>query len=236
MKAIIPDISELSGKVSLRQMLLICGILSIELYVGTDVLAAILWNDYSYTSQTVSELIAIDSPTRPFVIPFFVAYAVLVYAFGVGVWLSAGGKQVLRLTAIGMVGKEVLGLLVTLFFPIHLRGIEGTLTDTMHAILTGVGVFFFMFPAMLFGAWGFGKKFKIYSIVTMVVFLICGVLTGIEAPKLVANQPTPWIGILERVNIYGYFLWVVMLTVKLLHTVKDNNSIFININNNRIQL
>ena len=214
---------ESSRKVLLRQTLLVCGILSTLLYIGTDIMATIKWEEYDYTSQAVSELIAIGAPTRSLVVPFFVLYALLVYAFGVGVWLSAGLKRALRITAIGMIGKEVLGLIVTLFFPIHLRGVEVTITDTMHIVLTGVGVFLFMFPAMLFGASVFGKCFRIYSVVTILVFLTCGVLTGLLAPQLASNQPTPWLGILERINIYGYFLWVVVLAIMLLkkETIKD---------------
>jgi len=42
-----------------RKLLLICGILSSLLYVGTDILAAMLYEGYSYTSQSISELGAI---------------------------------------------------------------------------------------------------------------------------------------------------------------------------------
>jgi hypothetical protein len=55
-----------------RKLLLVCGILSSLLYVATVVLAAMRWEGYSSTSQTVSELIAIDAPTRPLVVPLFI--------------------------------------------------------------------------------------------------------------------------------------------------------------------
>jgi len=199
-----------------RKVLLVCGILSALLYVGTDILAAMRWEGYSYVSQTVSELIAIDAPTRPLVVPLFTTYAILVYAFAVGVWQSAGPKRALRVTAVGMAGKEILGLAVTLFFPIHLRGVEGTLSDIMHGILTGVGVLLFMFPAMGFGAAAFGKRFRLYSIVTILIFLVCGTLAGLDGPRVAANLPTPWMGVWERINIFGYMLWVVVLAISLL--------------------
>lgn len=202
-----------SGKVSLKRILLICGILSSMLYVGTDILAAFLWKNYSYTSQTVSELIAIDAPTRPLVVPLFITYSLLVYAFGVGVWQSSGRKRALRFASVGIVGKEILGLVVTIFFPIHLRGVEGTLTDTMHIILTGVGVFLCMFPAIGFGAAAIGKQFRLYSIVTMMIFIVFGVLTFLDGSRISANLPTPWMGVWERINIYGYMLWVVVLAI-----------------------
>lgn len=213
-----------SGKVSLKRILLICGILSSMLYVGTDILAAFLWKNYSYTSQTVSELIAIDAPTRPLVVPLFITYSLLVYAFGVGVWQSSGRKRALRFASVGIVGKEVLGLLVTIFSPIHLRGVEGTLTDTMHIILTGVGVLLCMFPAIGFAAAAFGKQFRLYSIATMMIFIVFGVLTFIDGSRISANLPTPLIGVWERINIYGYMLWVVALAIILLRLEKRQNS------------
>jgi hypothetical protein len=198
-----------------RKVLLVCGILSSLLYVATVVLAAIRWEGYSSTSQTVSELIAIDAPTTPLVVPLFVIYSLLVYAFGVGIWRSAGQKRALRFAAVGLVGKEVLGLVVTLFFPMHLRGVEGTLTDTMHAILTGVGVLF-MLLAIGFAATAFGKQFRLYSIATILILLVFGILAGLDGSRLAANLPTPWMGVWERINIFGYMLWVVVLTIVLL--------------------
>ncbi|MBE9166910.1 DUF998 domain-containing protein [Pleurocapsales cyanobacterium LEGE 06147] len=198
-----------------RKILLVCGILSSLLYVATVVLAPMQWEGYSSTSQTVSELIAIDAPTTPLVVPLFIIYSVLVYAFGWGVWISAGRKRALRLTAVGLIGKEVLGLVATLFFPMHLRGVEGTLTDTMHAILSMVGVLF-MLLAIGSGATAFGKYFRLYSIATILLLVVGGTLAGLDASRLEANLPTPWMGVTERINIYAYMLWVVVLSIALL--------------------
>jgi len=200
-----------------RKVLLICGIPAALLYVGTDRLAAMRWEDYSSASQTFSELIAIDAPTRPLVVPLSIIYSLLVYAFGVGVWRSAGPKLALRFAGGFMIGKEVLGLVVTLFFPIHLRGVEGTLTDTMHAILTGVGVLFILL-AIVFGATAFGKRFRLYSIVTIVILVAFGVLAGLNGPQMAANLPTPWLGVWERINIFGYMLWSVVFAIAFLRT------------------
>jgi hypothetical protein len=53
----------------LRKILLVCGILAALLYVGSDILAAMRWEGYSYTAQTVSELRAVGAPTRAFLVP-----------------------------------------------------------------------------------------------------------------------------------------------------------------------
>lgn len=103
-----------------RKALLICGVLSSLLYVGADIFGAMLWESYSYTSQTVSELSAIGAPTRPLVVPFFLAYGVLVIAFGVGVWGSAGRKRAMRVVGGLLVGYGVV-CLTGPFTPMHQR-------------------------------------------------------------------------------------------------------------------
>ncbi|HET7818274.1 MAG TPA: hypothetical protein VFL70_03120, partial [Bacteroidia bacterium] len=82
------------------------------------------------------------------------------------------------------------------------------------------GVLFCMFPAMGFGAAAFGKSFRIYSIITMAVFIIFGTLSGFMGEALFKNEPTPWMGIYERINIYGYMIWVIVFVILL---VKRNN-------------
>jgi len=201
--------------------MLICGILSSLLYIATDVLAATLWEDYSPVSQTVSELIAINAPTRPLVVPLFVAYSLLVYAFGLGAWRSSGRNRALRFTGGLLIGKEILGLVVTIFFPIHLRGVEGTSVDTMHGILTGVGVLFILL-AIGFGATPFGPRFRLYSIVTIVMLVVFGLLTGVDAPRIGADQSTPWMGVFERVAISGFLIWVMALAITLLRAEDDS--------------
>ena len=204
----------------IQKALFWCGIISSLLYIFTDILAVMHWKGYSYTSQTFSELIASGAPTRPLVVPLSMIYGLLILSFGIGVWRSAGQKRVLRVAAALIVAKEIIGVLVTLFAPIHMRGVAGNLSDTMHAVFTAVGVLLCMFPAMGFAAAAFGKRFRVYSSVTMAVFLVCGVLAGMNGPKIAANLPTPGTGVLERINIYGYMLWIVVFAIILLQ--KEN--------------
>src|SRR4030095_9845027 len=66
----------------LRKALLVCGSLSSLVYVAMTVLVARQWPEYSSFSQTISELSAIDAPTRStWAVPGAV-YTVLVTLFG----------------------------------------------------------------------------------------------------------------------------------------------------------
>ncbi len=202
-----------------RKVLLWCGIVAVLLYVAADVVGALRFPGYSYTDQTVSELIAIDAPTRPLLAPLDVLYGVLWIAFGIGIWLSAGQKLALRVVAAGLIAKEVLGTIVTVFFPQHLREVlaagGATYSDTGHLVLTAVGVLFFV-TAIGFGATAFGRGFRIYSIATFVALVVFGSLSFGVAPQMALNQPTPWMGVWERINIFGYLLWGAVLAIRLL--------------------
>lgn len=76
----------------------------------TDIAASLMWREYSPVSQTVSELIAIDAPTRVYVAVSFILYALLIYAYGAGILLSSGGKRALKIAACLIIAKELLGL------------------------------------------------------------------------------------------------------------------------------
>lgn len=198
----------------IRQILLVCGILSSLFYVGADIVAAMSWHSYSYSSQSISELLAIGSPTRS--IFAAVHYDPLVIAFGIGVWWSADRKCALRTTGILLVAYGIASHM-GFYFPMHQRGATGSLTDHMHILLTIVLVLLiFLFVA--FGATAAGKWFRLYSIVTILTMLVFGALAGMQGPRVAANLPTPGLGITERINVYSAMLWVLVLGVVLLRS------------------
>jgi Protein of unknown function (DUF998) len=197
-----------------QKVLLICGILASLLYVGTDIFAAMRWEGYSYIDQSVSELRAIGAPTRPFLVPVLIIYALLEIAFGWAVRGTAGQKRSLRIAGFILIVLGVIDL-VAPFSPMHLRGTESTLTDTMHVILTVVTVLLILL-IIGFGAAADGKRFRLYSIATIVILFLCGAWAFMDAPRIGANLPTPWVGVRERINIYGYMLWMLVLAIVLL--------------------
>jgi hypothetical protein len=196
--------------------LLVCGILSSLLYVAMNIIVPMQWEGYSIVSQTVSELSAIDAPTRPLWVMLGTVYGVLVTAFGCGIWVSARHNRSLRIVGALLIVDGILGFA---WPPMHLREVlaagGGTLTDTMHIVFSAVAVLLMML-SIGFGAAAFGKRFRLYSIATLVVLVAFGALTGVEGPRVAANLPTPWIGVWERINIGVFMLWVVVLAVTIL--------------------
>ncbi len=204
----------------LRKASLICGILSSLLYAAMTVFIAMQWEGYSSASQTVSELSAIGAPTRSLWLLPGALYTVMVTVFGWGVWKSADRSHSLRIVGGLIVAYGSLGLLWP-FAPMHLREVlasaGSTVGDTMHIVLSGVTVLF-MLLAIGSGAAAFGKRFRLYSVVTLVILFTFGGLTFLDAPRVAANLPTPWIGLWERINIGVFLLWVVVLATALLRS------------------
>jgi hypothetical protein len=197
-----------------RKALLLCGIVGSLVYVVADVIGALTWEGYSYVSQSISELSGIGAPSRPLVVPFFFAYAVLSIAFGLGVWRSAGGRRSLRVLGGLLVGYGIV-CLTGPFTPMHLRGAERTLTDRLHVLSTIVDVLFILFMVR-FAASAFGQRFRRYSFATIVVVFGFGLLGGFYGPRLEADLPTPWLGVIERISVFAFLLWTSILAIRLL--------------------
>jgi hypothetical protein len=201
-----------------RQVLLTCGILAPVLYVAMTLFVGLLWEGYSVVSRVPSELSAIGAPTRPLWMWLGMVYAVLMIAFGWIVWTSAPPNRALRVVGALLMAYTVFG---QFWPPMHQRAVlavgGGTLTDTLHLVWAMITGFFFML-IVGFGAAALGKRFRVYSIATMVIGLACGAVTGTYASQVQADLPTPWVGVWERISIATFMSWIAVLATVLLST------------------
>jgi len=202
----------------LRKILLICGILAALIYMGSDIIAAMRWEGYSYIAQSVSELRAIGAPTRAFLMPVLALYALLEIAFGFGVRQSAPAnglaQRSLRITGALLLTLGAIDL-SGYFFPLHLAEEANSLANTMHVILTMVTVIMILLIIGV-GANAGGKWFRLYSYATILLLILAGVSSFMYLSEISANLPTPWLGVRERINIYGYMIWWIVLAIVLL--------------------
>jgi Protein of unknown function (DUF998) len=201
-----------------RKVLLACGLGSSATYVVANVAGALRGGRYSTVNQSVSELTAVGAPSRAAALPVFVVSDALALAFGIGVLESAGRNGRLRVAGWALVGVGVLDM-VSPFTPMHVRerlaAGEQTGTDTAHLWVTSLTTLLIL-AAMAFGAAGLGKRFRIYSIASVVAMTGGGLLTLTQKKDVAANLPTPLNGVYERIGIGGYLLWMAVLAVILL--------------------
>lgn len=213
----IPPGSIRTPRTTLRKMLLASGIAASLVYIAANIIAALRWEGYSTVNQAVSELSALGSPPRPLMVVLLLTYGVLALAFGIGALWSAGENRALQISAWALVAIGVIDL-VALLFPMHMRGDEKTWTDAAHIIVTGVNVLPILLAIGL-GAWAFGKRFRLFSLLMLAAMVVFGAIAGMQGSALGANEPTPWHGIYERIMIGGYLSWMAVLAVVLLRAL-----------------
>jgi hypothetical protein len=199
-----------------RKCLVICGILAILWYAAMNILVPMQYPGYNSASQTVSELSAINTPTRSFWFVLGIIYSLFYIAFGIGIWLSAEGNRKLQIVGTVIVFDGVLGIF---WPPMHQREViaagGGTLSDTLHLVWAFIHLAL-MLLMIGFGASALGKRFRIFSVAVVLIFLVFGFLTSKESMALKANLPTPHIGIWERINIGAYMIWIIVFASILL--------------------
>lgn len=199
-------------------ILLTCGILGALIYPITDIIAGKLYNGYNFNEQTVSELFAIGAPTSQLVVPLFTISSLLFIAFAIGIWLLPNNKRILRALSLMIFGNAVNSLILWNFFPMHMRGIHPSFTDTMHGILA---INPFVLVSIILGAVYFKNWFRYYSIATILLLSVMVVFAVPKALLVYENRPTPGLGVMERVSQYGHQLWHAILAIVLLYRHSD---------------
>jgi len=217
----IPLIILKNDTLKMQRGLLICGILSSLWYIAINVFVPSRYEGYSNTTLTVSELSAIGAPTRILWVLIVLLYPLLLASFGWGILRYANKNRPLRILGCLIIAYCLFNLY---WPPMHMRGTEPTLTDTMHIVYASVTVLLMM-VMMGFGAAAFGKRFRNFTIISIAILTLFGILTGIESPNIPVNGPTPMIGIWERINIGVFMIWIIALAMVILQRVRTMQSI-----------
>jgi hypothetical protein len=198
-----------------QRILLTAGVLSSILYIGIDLISASRYPGYSILNQAPSELSAIGAPRASARLWFFMGpiYGALIVAFAAGVLRGARNRA-----------QRVTGSLMLLFvavatlwplFPMHERGTEFTGTDTGHIVMAAVIVSIYV-SFMGFGAFALGGRFRTCSLAASLGVALAAGATFLYISRVVAGLPTPWLGLVERVSVYGYLVWVAAFAIALM--------------------
>jgi hypothetical protein len=213
------SMTQVQAQVDIRkkaEWLLACGYGAAAVNVIQNIVTVALHPNYDWLSQTVSELSAVDAPTRPLWLVLSIPYGILMFLFGLGIWRIAKGRNLLRIAA----GAILLEMVIGAFWPpMHEREViaagGGTLTDTLHIVFTAIwGVL--MFVAIICAGIDGRGWFRWFSVVCLLVMIVFGIFTSGLAPAMTQNQPTPMMGVWERINIAAYLIWLAVLSAYLI--------------------
>jgi hypothetical protein len=133
-------------------------------------------------------------------------------AFGAGVALLPRARWYLRAAGLLIVAFALAGLF---WPPMHMRGSAMLEDDMMHIVFAGIAVAL-MLGFMLAGAMALDRRFRIYSGVTIFAMLVAGYVVSLQTPQIAAGLPTPWMGLVERVSVYGPMIWLIVFAMALL--------------------
>jgi hypothetical protein len=209
----VPQTETRSSRV-LRGILLLAGALSSIVYITADILCGLRYPSYSFADQVISELSAIGAPTTALWVKLLRVFAVLFAAFAIGVVRESRDNRRLRLTGWLLVAFVLSGPLWS-FVPMHQRGDVFSWTDIGHIALGGVMVLL-VTTVIAAGAGALGRRFRTFSRILVAVAVISGVGTFAYVPRMIDQLSTPWVGTLERIHLYGFWLWIGVLAVALL--------------------
>lgn len=213
--AAIPLLAVRNNTGAMHKTLLACGLFSTIWYVIVNITFPLLDNDYSAFSMTISELSAKGTITRTLWVLLSMPYPLLLAAFGWGILRTAANNRAMRRAGATVLIFSVLNLY---WPPMHQRtviaGGGGTLTDALH-IAWSIAAIILMLFMMGFGAAAMKGKFRIFTLAIVIIFIVAGVFIGTGSAAMAANEPTPFLGIWERISIASVMLWIGFFSVSL---------------------
>ncbi|MGE3076679.1 MAG: DUF998 domain-containing protein [Dehalococcoidia bacterium] len=196
---------------------LLFGVIALGLYVATDAIAAWRYGGYSYRDQTISELSAVGAPTRRFWLAMMVPYQPLIIGLAVGILATTRGWRRAQFVGWLLLAYVLVGLLWP-FAPMHQREVLAAggdnWKDTMHLVIAGITSSLYLLM-MVVGMGFFGAKFRVYTLTTIAALAVFGTLTSVGSGAVADNDSTPWLGIWERIVVFGSMAWIAVLGLML---------------------
>jgi hypothetical protein len=201
----------------MKKLLLLSGMFAAVVYAGTVILGGLIRPGYSHLSEAISELVAEGAPNRSLLSSLFLLYNLLLSAFGLGIFLKTKaqprGQKSGYIGSLALVLVGMAGISMELAFPQDPGGIPTTFAGSMHLIMAGVASLGTIMGVLMLGLWfrNFSELNGLvaYSIVSAAVIFISG---GLTAAAMANNFP--FFGILERITIGAFILWLFVVGQK----------------------
>jgi len=196
----------------------ILGIIASLFYIIPTIVGGLLRPGYNHITNSVSDLLASGAPNKIALMIPFTIYPILLSIFGFGLFAILRSKPLPFSSTNGLIGfiligasMGILGILTMTIFPQDPHGAPMTTPGLMHLILVGIQAISAMAAILLIGLWfrsnGFTGYF-IYSIISLAVLLITGIISMIGA-----TQGSQYLGLFERLNVGTIMQWLVVIGI-----------------------
>ena len=208
-----PDGTRDSRLTSVQIALLVCGVVAAVVSAAADLIASAARPGYNLASQSASVLTEPGAPTRTFVVGYNLTVGLLVIAFAIGLWLSAGRKRFLRVIAGVLVIAAMLQGVAVVLYPFHPGEPNSSPANTINVALMAPSVAGW-FLAIALGAVAFKSWFRWFSVSLLVALFVEDFLTTAGASWFVAGGSAgSLVGIQERASGYGFYAWLALLSL-----------------------
>ena len=196
---------------------LLLGVVAAALYVAIVDIGAELTPGYSHVAQPVSALYQSGASLGVPIALAFVCYNVLLAAFGLAVAAFAASDSERRragmAAGVAVVLVGVAGALDDVF-PQDPIGAALTTTGTLHIAFAGIASLLTVLAMGLAAWWLLAHRplrpLAFYSIASLVLVLVFGPITAAATAS-----SSPIMGLLERVTIFTFTLWIAVTSVVL---------------------
>ena len=200
-----------------KKFLFYGGIIGPLVFLLNDIIGSIITKGYNPIINAVSELTQAGAEHAYLLSLLFLIAALFLVIFGIGIFLKYKDRRH-KLIFIGSIAIMLLGSFSGLsgtIFPMDHFNVDSTFAGTMHIVLTGLNIVLLILALLLIGIGLYEEKqwkfFRLYSVLTVLIMVIFGALTS----ALVMND-IELLGLFERVTIYAYQLWLVILAILLI--------------------
>lgn len=206
---------ERSKNQNVRNWLLICGILNAVFYLLHDCIGARFYPGYNWMAQAVSDLTAIDAPSRIIASELTKIHAIfscvactLICISAKELWKEASEK-ILRLGIYLFVIMNWISAIGYSLFPLTGSGYDGSFQSFVHVyVITVLVVLLSIVSLILIAVGGFKSGNKVLAWCALVSFLL--MFLGAAGSGLV---PKKYFGIPERFSTYSAVCFTTVISV-----------------------
>ena len=201
-----------------KKLLFYGGIFGPIAFLLNDIIGGFVTPNYSYIENTISDLTTSGTQDTYILgsILLFIC-ALMGIIFGIGI-ISHYKFRYSKLLFLGGLLLIIMGIFTSLtgtIFPQDPMGGESTFPGTMHLILVGIDAIL-IFPTLLMIGIGLyrekqWKSFRLYTFISVLIMFIFG---GLSA--FVIMNGIELMGLVERITIYAFQIWSVVLAYKLI--------------------
>ncbi len=183
----------------------VSGLAAVAVYLVATVLGGLLHPGYSHVREAISELTASLAPHRAPLAALYVVYNLLLVGFARGLLRPGPGSRLLR-SAYGLVVvASASGIAQVTLFPQDSTGYPGTTAGTLHIALAALSALLCVVTALMYGV-AF-RRMALPRPAWVPAFAVAAFLL-LVGPAAAASVGGPVMGLLERITIGAYLIWI----------------------------